>query len=405
MTRLLPKAACAAAFTLLLIFFAAIESSGADDKTDRDAEFQKLLKTIPGLKEKIDSGQTTRKEVLDWFEQFEKFEAPGKGIKGGTGKSGKGGKNARDVTGTNFPATAFEYAKLVESELGVPPTVDLDKAVEIPLYVDGVKTLGELPVCDNPTLLGKTNMSGSMIQRYPGRTRDGRPLKDVVWVAFARHAGPRFLGSVQMIGYNRTSGATAFFESCDAIGPWVRADPVTTRLRGVMPGTDDPQQFNQAYVVPGQVQCVQCHQNEPFITDSFINAAKIPGTDESVVPVLDKEAPYYVIGGENWDMRTMHIEGNRCFDCHRVGMETMKLFMSSGWDANEHMPPHAPGSMAEDLAELLDAWKRGPEKTKAAVWIVPPARGKPARVVGDDYPHKSFFNRPADLRGGSKLLK
>jgi hypothetical protein len=37
-----------------------------------------------------------------------------------------------------FPATAFEYAKMVEPELGVPPRVDLGEGVELPLHVDGV---------------------------------------------------------------------------------------------------------------------------------------------------------------------------------------------------------------------------------------------------------------------------
>ena len=36
-----------------------------------------------------------------------------------------------------FPETAFAYAQMCEPELGVPPKVNLDKSVEIPLYVDG----------------------------------------------------------------------------------------------------------------------------------------------------------------------------------------------------------------------------------------------------------------------------
>ena len=119
-----------------------------------------------------------------------------------------------------------------------------------------------------------------------------------------------------MIGYHMVTGATAFFESCDAIDPWADFDPEKKRLVGVMPGIDDPEEFNKAFITPGKVQCVKCHQNDPFIHDSFIDGAKMPGTDETVVPSLsldDPDAPYYVIGGENWDMRTMHIEGNGWF--------------------------------------------------------------------------------------------
>ena len=76
-------------------------------------------------------------------------------------------------------------------------------------------------------------------------------------------------------------------------------------------------------------------------------------------------------------------------------MSTMTMFMKNGWDPNEYMPPHDPASLAGDLHELLDAWDQGPEKVSGADWIIPPARGKDRLVVGDDYPYKAAFNRPA----------
>ena len=197
-----------------------------------------------------------------------------------------------------------------------------------------------------------------------------------------------------MIGYNKETGATAFFESSDRIGPWITLDKDTLRMRGEIPWIDDPDEFNRAFVTPGNTQCVQCHQNEPFITNSFISAAKIPGTKENVVPILDQDSPYYVIGGANWDMRTIHIKGNACFDCHRVGMSTITMFMENGWDPNEHMPPHDPGSLAGDLQELLNTWQKGPDSMPGAEWIIPPARGRDRQVVGDEYQYKAAFNRP-----------
>ena len=94
-------------------------------------------------------------------------------------------------------------------------------------------------------------------------------------------------------------------------------------------------------------------------------------------------------------MRTIHIKANACFECHRVGMATIDLFSGSGWDPNGHMPPHDPGSLAEDYRELSVAWQRGPEAVEGAEWIIPPARGKDRQVVGDDYPYKAAFNRAA----------
>lgn len=301
---------------------------------------------------------------------------------------------------TGFPSTASEYAKMAESDLGVPPRVDLSECVEIPLYVNGVQKYGNLGRdCDNPTYLGKDTVSGSTLQRYEGKTADGKPLPDVVWVVFGRNSSrstDKVVGSVQMIGYNKKTGATAFFESSDRIEPWVKLDKETWRMRGVMPWIDRPDEFNKAFRPPaaGAPQCVQCHQADPFITSPFINAAKRPGTDENVVPILDRNSPYFVIGGDNWDMRTIHIQGNKCFDCHRVGMSTMDMFIVNGWDPNKHMPPQDPGSLDKDLKILLEAWQKGPARVSGAEWIIPAARGEESKVVGEDYPHKAIFNDP-----------
>lgn len=299
-----------------------------------------------------------------------------------------------------MPRKASEYAKMCESELGVPPKINLDECVEIPLYMDGVRKHGVIPSeeADNPNLQGKDfTSSGSVVQRYQGRTVDGKPLPDVIWISFGRNEDwdgepSNFVGSVQMIGYNKKSGATAFFESkFQNLDRWVSQDKGTLRMRGQLPWIDNPKEFNQAYV-PAPMQCVSCHQADPFITNPFIKAAKIPGTDETVVPILDGDSPYYVIGGEDWDMRTIHIEGNACFECHRVGMNTVDLFASAGWELSEHMPPHDPGSLAQDYRELVAAWKKGPENVEGAEWIIPPARGNDRQVVGADYPYKSGGN-------------
>ena len=310
------------------------------------------------------------------------------------------GKPASDERAWYFPATASEYAKMVEPELGVPPKIDLSEAVEIPIYVDGVQVYGNRRrACDNPGFLGKDTVSGSTLQRHEGRTADGKPLPDVVWVSFGRNLTrdpADLIASVQMIGYHRKTGATAFFESSDKLKPWVKLDEGTLRMRGVMPWIDDPAEFNRAFVPPepSRLQCVQCHQADPFITNDFITAAKMPGTDEPVVPILDEDSPFWVIGGDNWDMRTVHIPGNGCLDCHRVGLSTMSMFMENGWDPNAHMPPNDPGRLAADATQLIKVLRKGPASVEGATWVVPPARGNLAQMVGDDYPHKAPFNDP-----------
>ena len=101
-----------------------------------------------------------------------------------------------------------------------------------------------------------------------------------------------------------------------------------------------------------------------------------------------------MIGGDNWDMRTVHIPGNGCLDCHRVGLSTMSMFMENGWDPNAHMPPNDPGRLAADATQLIKVLRKGPASVEGATWVVPPARGNLAQMVGDDYPHKAPFNDP-----------
>ena len=305
-------------------------------------------------------------------------------------------------------ATPMEYAKMFEPELGVPPVVDCGTSVEIPIYVDGVKFTGNpgLHGCDNPSLQVGDCMSGSSLQRYEGVTADGKPLPHVVWISYCRHEGrpgteDKDWDSVQMIGHNTETGATAFFES-GSNSEWIYTDPDTNRLMGKMPGTDDPDAFNRGYSTPADTQCAQCHQNDPFIHNPYIDSAKFPSDpSQPVIPrIADKsrdvlfDLPYYVIGASHWDMRTIHIEGNKCLKCHRIGMKTYEEFVGDHWNPSEHMPPHDPGSLSEDLQELLECWKNGPENTPGCDWIIPPAGESMSRVVGDEYPYKAGFNKP-----------
>jgi hypothetical protein len=153
-----------------------------------------------------------------------------------TGKSDaekpKSGKDGDAKYRKSDRLTAIEYAKQIEPDLGVPPQIDIGKGVEIPIYIDGVQATGSFHFsdCDNPDRAGQGCVSGSVMMRFEGKTADGTPLPHVVWVAFARHSGgndPKNLrgSSVQMIGHNKESGATAFFESTNALEPWPAANP------------------------------------------------------------------------------------------------------------------------------------------------------------------------------------
>lgn len=232
-------------------------------------------------------------------------------------------------------------------------------------------------------------------------------MPHVVWISYCRHEGRPGTkemdgaDSVQMIGYNYETGGTVYYETGNN-SEWTYVDSETNRLMGRMPGTDDPEAFNRGYATVGAVQCVSCHQNDPFIHNPYIYGARLPeDPSQPVIPdVRTRSAnlafdnPYYVIGAKNWEFRTIHIEGNKCLGCHRIGMKTVELFMANRWHPNDHMPPKDPGSLAGDFQELLDCWEATPEETPGCEWVIPPAGDSMGRVVGDDYPYKARYNKP-----------
>ena len=232
---------------------------------------------------------------------------------------------------------------------------------------------------------------GSRIGRLQGVDAEGTPLEDVVWAYFCRSAGKVALedgvGSVQMIGHNRATGATCFFESPDAIGKLVQAERLRYDDRGLLdgefPGPDDAE-FDRLFIPPPPgVQCAQCHQNNAFLHDPWIDGARLASNPrEPVLPQwVDPESPYWVVGGTDWDLRTVHIEGNACLDCHRAPMRTARLLAAGNVHVNEFMPPRRPGSMAADYAALMACHENGPANTPGCNWILPPGGGCAGGVV------------------------
>lgn len=302
-----------------------------------------------------------------------------------------------------MPATASEYARMCSSHVGVTPTMNCADGVAIPIYVDGEEVFEHQKPgrCDHFDFK-KTCSIGSKVGRLTGRDDQGNLLPDVEWVYFCRSTGP--LGarysSAQMIGHNRNTGATCFFEqgkqqdyfSFDERG----------MLEGEFPGPEDPA-FDTVFIPP-PVQCVECHEANPFIHNPWISGARLPGDpSQPVVPeIIGPNTPYFVVGGAEWNMRTVHIERNACLTCHRATAGIALLFEASGISVNEFMPPHAPGTMTEDYQELLACFKKGAAKTEGCDWIIPPASGEPSRIVHSDYEGKSALKFLLDFMKGDQ---
>ena len=151
----------------------------------------------------------------------------------------------------SIPATASEYARLVGPELGVVPTINCGVGVRPPpIHVDGVEVFEDQQrgQCDNPDFKDSCRV-GSRVGRLEGTNANGTARPDVVWAYLCRSQGVEALAqgvaSVQIIGHNTRTGATAFFEAPDA-------DPTNTNdqtaylrfdenglLDGALPGPDE----------------------------------------------------------------------------------------------------------------------------------------------------------------------
>ena len=277
----------------------------------------------------------------------------------------------------SMPNTASEYADMCEVYLGVTPTIDCGDGAPIPILVDGVEVFEEPNDCDNPDFKGACPV-GSRIGRLTGTNTQGEVLEDVVWAYFCRSQGPESLASgiasVQIIGHNTTTGATCFFESADAIGQTGHIDYLRFGedgyLDGEFPGPDDVG-FNDAFIVSDD--CSECHQADPFIHTPWVDQARLP--EDPSQPVLPTTAgpdsPYWVVAGAQWDLRTVHIEGNGCVECHRAP-ESNRILVYNQVDVNTFMPPNETGSMNEDAAQIARCYRQGPDRVEGCEWVDPP---------------------------------
>ena len=248
--------------------------------------------------------------------------------------------------------SALLQAQLIETELGPIPSFNCEDGVLIPIYVNGVEVFTDQPkyACDNPDLDGDC-LVGSRIGRIEGTNDDGSPRPEVAWVFFCRR-GDNF---AQMIGYNTTTGKTAFLELIDGYLP----TNTYNQPNVYVPIPSDPN-YADAWKSPGDVavqNCNSCHASDPFIHSRWIVGAKMPNNpNEAVLPeVAIPNSKYCVIGNEfsNWDLKHIDIPGNNCLSCHRLSnINAWNFENNTDWDL--YMPPNNPGSMSTDYQFIKD---------------------------------------------------
>jgi hypothetical protein len=164
---------------------------------------------------------------------------------------------------------------------------------------------------DNPC------MQGSRI----GRQDDG----DVTWVTVCRkyrQYEDRFLfDDVNMIGYNRKTGKTCFFNSK------VTGETTKQPLRFDRPVHVQSPQADKMLMSPVQIQakvpCAACHAANPFLRTPHIRAAV-------ELPAMDRNTPYEIVWPEYFTPDGSRVANLRldpeavpeirsCVGCHAVG--------------------------------------------------------------------------------------
>lgn len=215
----------------------------------------------------------------------------------------------------------FAYATECARRLGaVEPWSCLDGTL-VPITRDGVHLApGDgVAECDRPAwLVDDGCRPGSRVGRLTARD-EGRIREDVDWVYICRRLSERpdddpVFENVALIGHDRTTGDTCFFQGPDGFPvDTTRIPPPAEHPRDTPAGTPRSDVFwalTEATVL-GSATCVRCHDSSAWIHSPWID--QIP-----LVPVSPLEEPYA-------DLQTglappsLDAPGNPCATCHRIG--------------------------------------------------------------------------------------
>ena len=221
-----------------------------------------------------------------------------------------------------------DHAEVCAESLGPIPGFDCRDGVRIPITIDGEAPDSIEPwMCDNPAMLDSSCNTEARVGRIPG----DRPEVSFVFLCRATSNlgyGYSYFGNddsyafslIAMIGHNAETGDTCFFETMSS-NPVVPS-PMTA---GSEPDLGD-QPAETVWQTPSSVAsggCNTCHSIDPYVHSPWIDSARMPGTDEPVVPFV-AGGPYHVLGDDfrSWRVEVFDMPNHPCAACHAIGSET-----------------------------------------------------------------------------------
>ena len=249
-------------------------------------------------------------------------------------------------------SSVVAYAQACVSQLGEIPffekiedgdykTFNCLDATPIPTTV--TQTNGEVSfpetqsnACDHPQFIYNSCEPNAV----DGRTNGPRVTRAVnaqgtYWVLLCRKAKTEegSYNDMAMIGHNPYTGKTCYFQN----GLYVKTDGLNiTHPADEIDSTTSPQQSAHIWSgiqggIGSGIECVKCHDSDPFIHTPWIDGAKDANGDP-MVPKMGihdglalgfNEAPYSLIDleGQGWTMpkQLTSPEAAACTKCHRIG--------------------------------------------------------------------------------------
>ena len=201
------------------------------------------------------------------------------------------------------------YAQKCDAEMGGVTVTDFncDSGAEVPMTNFNPATGS----CDEPNRLNEVCDPGSRFQVLANT-----PNVHIVAHCRKKGLGAGRFGDIAVIQYNRTTGATCFYQALGDLPGEVKAPS-----KGIGAFWHTPEKT-------AAIQCVHCHDNGPIIRSPYLAQLKtgpnaLPGATDTTFN--SKNQPYRFVGEDfaTWKVYRVEVDNNLCISCHRLGVSNL----------------------------------------------------------------------------------
>ena len=209
-------------------------------------------------------------------------------------------------------ATEQAYANQCNAEIGFPvPDFDCND----PAFTEVPISHFSAGKCDFPNRLNRECDPGSRFRIFKSAPDQFGVSRQFVAVHCRKkgNAGNTF-GDIAAIQHNIISGATCFYQE----GP----------APGLQPKVSAPNKAagNVWLTITGNTTgCTSCHNNGAIIRSPYFDQVAsgpnvMPGVNDNAFN--NPHSPFYIVGDTTSKFYSVHINGNLCVSCHRMGLST-----------------------------------------------------------------------------------